>query len=180
MFVKFVKNLIVGQIRSIFSNIWRFFQFYQNETECNNEIVINVKATSKTWTETLDPDPEKPGVRKTWTRKHLDSENSELWKNVENNWMPKKILQDHMVEFINIENLLRLLSQSSIYNGGLPRRYLTVKNHKLLMPKGSVIDLSLGSKYASEWFLISVWFLRFYYTLWKEQLEVDLKGNPLK
>ena len=25
-----------------------------------------VKATSKTWTQILDPDPEKPGTRKTW------------------------------------------------------------------------------------------------------------------
>ena len=38
-------------------------------------------ATSKTWTQTLDPhpeklDPEKPG-RKTWTQKNVDPENSE-------------------------------------------------------------------------------------------------------
>ena len=37
-------------------------------------------ATSKTWTQTLDPDPEKPRSRKTWTLKHrtlknLDPEN---------------------------------------------------------------------------------------------------------
>ena len=25
-----------------------------------------IKATSKTWTQILDPDPEKPGTRKTW------------------------------------------------------------------------------------------------------------------
>ena len=32
------------------------------------------EATSKTWTQTLDPDPEKPGPRKTWTQKNLDPE----------------------------------------------------------------------------------------------------------
>ena len=32
------------------------------------------EATSKTWTQTLDPDPEKPGLRKTWSMKNLDSE----------------------------------------------------------------------------------------------------------
>ena len=31
-------------------------------------------ATSKTWTRTLDPDPEKPGPRKTLTLKNLDPE----------------------------------------------------------------------------------------------------------
>ena len=31
-------------------------------------------ATSKTWTGTLDPDPEKPGPSKTWTLKNLDPE----------------------------------------------------------------------------------------------------------
>ena len=31
-------------------------------------------ATSKTWTYTLDPDPEKPVPRKTWTLKNLDPE----------------------------------------------------------------------------------------------------------
>ena len=36
--------------------------------------VDHVKATSKTWTQTLDPDPEKPGLRKTWSMKNLDSE----------------------------------------------------------------------------------------------------------
>ena len=29
-------------------------------------------AISKTWTQTLDPNPEKPGPRKTWTQKNLD------------------------------------------------------------------------------------------------------------
>ena len=37
-------------------------------------------ATSKTWTRTLDPDPEKPGPRKTWTLKNLDSEKPGPWK----------------------------------------------------------------------------------------------------
>ena len=30
------------------------------------------EATSKTWTRTLDPDPEKPGPLKNWTLKNLD------------------------------------------------------------------------------------------------------------
>ena len=38
----------------------------------------------------------------------------------------------------------------------------------------------LGSKYASEGFLISVWFPPFHHTLSKEPLEVDLKWISLK
>ena len=37
-------------------------------------------ATSKTWTQTLNPDPKKPGLWKTWTQKNLDSEKPGLWK----------------------------------------------------------------------------------------------------
>ena len=37
------------------------------------------KATSKTWTQTLDPDPGH-GPRKTWTLKNLDPEKPGLWK----------------------------------------------------------------------------------------------------
>ena len=33
-----------------------------------------ISTTSKTWTRTLDPDPEKPGPRKTWILKNLDVE----------------------------------------------------------------------------------------------------------
>ena len=33
------------------------------------------EATSKTWTQTLDPDPEKPGPRQIWTQKNLNPEN---------------------------------------------------------------------------------------------------------
>ena len=33
-----------------------------------------IMATSKAWTQTLDPDPEKPGPWKTWTLKNLDPE----------------------------------------------------------------------------------------------------------
>ena len=33
-----------------------------------------VRATSNTWTRPLDPDPEKPGLRKIWTLRNLDSE----------------------------------------------------------------------------------------------------------
>ena len=36
--------------------------------------------TSKTWTQTLDPDPEKAGPRKTWTLKNLDQEKPGLRK----------------------------------------------------------------------------------------------------
>ena len=39
----------------------------------------NKSTTSKTWTQTLDTDPEKPGLRKTWTL-----------KNAGNSWMQKK------------------------------------------------------------------------------------------
>ena len=51
---------------------------------------------------------------------------------------------------------------------------------KALTRKSSVIDLWLGSKCASEGFLISVWFLFFHHTLLKELLEVDFKWNPLR
>ena len=76
-------------------------------------------ATSKTWTQTLDPDPENPGprpwirtlknldpekrgLRKTWTLKNLNPEKpglKKIWtlKNAGNNWMQKKRLEDHMV-----------------------------------------------------------------------------------
>ena len=37
-------------------------------------------ATSKTWTGTLDPDPEKPGPSKTWILKNLDPEKPGPWK----------------------------------------------------------------------------------------------------
>ena len=37
-----------------------------------------VKATSKTWTQTLDLDPEKPGPRKPCTRENLDPGKSGL------------------------------------------------------------------------------------------------------
>ena len=37
-------------------------------------------ATSKIWTQTLDPDPENPGPRKTWTQKNLDPEKPGPWK----------------------------------------------------------------------------------------------------
>ena len=33
-----------------------------------------VRATSSTWNQTLDPDPEKPGLRKIWILKNLDPE----------------------------------------------------------------------------------------------------------
>ena len=53
------------------------------------------------------------------------------------------------------------------------------RGKQLLTQKGSVIDLWPGSKYASEGFFISVWFLLFHHTLLKAPHEVDLKWNPL-
>ena len=44
-------------------------------------------ATSKTWTQTLDPDLEKPGPWKTWTQKNLDPEKPEPRKT----WTPKNL-----------------------------------------------------------------------------------------
>ena len=81
-------------------------------------------ATCKTWTQTLDPDseksglrktltlknldPEKPGLRKTWTMKNLDYEKRGKQLDVK-----KKRLEDHMLQFINIEILLRRDLQAS-------------------------------------------------------------------
>ena len=70
-------------------------------------------ATSKSWTQNLkNLDSEKPGPWKTWAQKNLDPEKFELWKswtmkNIGSTWAQKKKLEDHMVYFINIENLLR-------------------------------------------------------------------------
>ena len=50
-----------------------------------------LQASSKTWTQILDPDPEKPGLRKTWTLKNLDYE--KRGKQLD----AKKRLEDHMV-----------------------------------------------------------------------------------
>ena len=54
-------------------------------------------ASSKIWTETLDPDAEKPGPWKTWTLKNMDPEKTGL----RNSWMQKnkkkKRLEDRMV-----------------------------------------------------------------------------------
>ena len=56
--------------------------------------VDHVKATSKTWTQTLDPDPEKPGLRKTWTLKNLDYEKRGKQLDAKKK---KKKLEDRMV-----------------------------------------------------------------------------------
>ena len=40
-------------------------------------INVTTWASSKTWTRTLDPDPEKTGPRKTWSQKNLDPEKYE-------------------------------------------------------------------------------------------------------
>ena len=51
---------------------------------------------------------EKPGPRKTWTQKNLDYE--KRGKQLD----AKKRLEDHMVQFINIEILLRKASRTSM------------------------------------------------------------------
>ena len=43
-------------------------------------IWLLLKPLPKPWTRILDPDPEKPGLRKTWTLKNLGLKKSELWK----------------------------------------------------------------------------------------------------
>ena len=43
-------------------------------------INVTTWASSKTWTRTLDPDPEKTGPWKTWSQKNLDPEKYESWK----------------------------------------------------------------------------------------------------
>ena len=105
-------------------------------------------ATSKSWTQILDPDPG-PGPWKTWAQKNLDHEKPGPWKT---------------------STLKNLDSEKP----GLWKKLLTVN------AKSSAIDLWLDSKYVSEGFLISVWFLLFHHTLLKEPLEVDLKWNHLK
>ena len=50
-----------------------FFGNLQKKLNCFRIILLT--ATSKTWTRTLDPDPGKPGLRKTWTLKNLDQKN---------------------------------------------------------------------------------------------------------
>ena len=50
---------------------------------------LHLTSTSKTWTQTLDPDPEKPGPLKTWTQKNLDHEKPGSWKT----WTSRKMLK---------------------------------------------------------------------------------------
>ena len=83
-----------------------------------------------------------------------------------------------MVQFINIENLKRrLVRQPTIYGGGFPRKYLTIKSHNAKRLRQRSLT---GSKYASKGFQISEWFLLFHHTLLKEPLEVDLKLKPFE
>ena len=70
-------------------------------------IWLLLKPLPRPWTRILDPDPEKPGLLKTWALKNLNSENPGLWNTRGNSWMQQKRLVDHVVQFINIENLLR-------------------------------------------------------------------------
>ena len=49
-------------------------------------------------------------------------------KTAGNSWVQKERLEDHMVQFIDIEILLRK-DQSKIYDGGFPRKYLTFRSH---------------------------------------------------
>ena len=130
-------------------------QFYFERT-----ILCFWKATSKTWTQTLDPDSEKPGSWKIWTLKNLDLKNLDpektgpwkIWtwktwamKNAGNNWMQKNRRPHGIIYQILKSAKKRLVSQSN-----------------------------------SEGFLISVWFVLFHHTFSKESLEVDLKWNLLK
>ena len=48
----------------------------ERSVEQNKLISWLQEATSKTWTQNLVPDPEKPGPWKTWTQKKLDPEKS--------------------------------------------------------------------------------------------------------
>ena len=53
-------------------------------------------------------------------------------KTAGNSWVQKERLEDHMVQFIDIEILLRKdqsKNQSKIYDGGFPRKYLTFRSH---------------------------------------------------
>ena len=43
-------------------------------SKANPKRRLLLKPGLRPWTRTLDPDPEKPGLRKTWTLKNLDSE----------------------------------------------------------------------------------------------------------
>ena len=54
-------------------------------------------ATSKTWTRTLDPGPEKPGPRKTWTLENLDPEKPGLRKTRETAGCSKMIRRPHKI-----------------------------------------------------------------------------------
>ena len=76
-----------------------------------------VRATSNTWTQTLDPAPG-PGPWKTWTQKNLDPEKPGLWKTRETVGFKKKVWDSAKK---------RLVSQSNIYDIGFPRKYLIVK-----------------------------------------------------
>ena len=54
-----------------------FFLFYQHlfRKYCSEGLLLKaIPELSKTWTQILDPDPENPGPRKTWTLKNMDPE----------------------------------------------------------------------------------------------------------
>ena len=78
--------------KAIILRLWTCCIFEFNESRCSYKIsvkklLLENQATSKTWTQTLDSDPEKPGPRKTWTRKKLDTEKPEPKKT----WTKKKL-----------------------------------------------------------------------------------------
>ena len=53
-------------------------EHFQNKSKMLDD--LNFTATSKTWTRTLDPDPEKSGPRKTLAQNNLDPEEPGPWK----------------------------------------------------------------------------------------------------
>ena len=79
-------------------------QFYFERT-----ILCFWKATSKTWTQTLDPDPEKPGSWKIWTLKNLGYEKRRKQLDAE-----KQIRRPHGIIYQILKSAKkRLVSQSN-------------------------------------------------------------------
>ena len=69
--------------KKLYSKSWQYYVIFI-QSMSKNSFVLTERATSKTWTRTLDPDPDPglwnrtrildPGPWKTWTLKNLDSE----------------------------------------------------------------------------------------------------------
>ena len=60
-------------------------------------------STSKTWIQTLDPDHEEPGLRKTWTLKDLDPEKPRPWETWEIAECRKRLENPHSVILLTLE-----------------------------------------------------------------------------